>query len=89
MLFRSDLESANMLVSSVAMNLMMSADIDITEHLEITLTGKLAPIQWQSLLPKLQGRIKLELEDTLSIESSGANLITEITLTEAPTLALV
>ena len=84
-----DLEAANMLVSSVAMNLMMSADIDITEHLEIALTGKLAPIQWQSLLPKLQGRIKLELEDTLSIESSGANLITEITLTEAPTLALV
>ena len=39
-----DLESANMLVSSVAMNLMMSADIDITEHLEIALTGKLAPI---------------------------------------------
>ena len=84
-----DLESANMLVSSVAMNLMMSADIDITEHLEITLTGKLAPIQWQSLLPQLQGRIKLELEDTLSVESSGANLITEITLTQAPTLALV
>jgi glycosyltransferase involved in cell wall biosynthesis len=84
-----DLESANMLVSSVAMNLMMSADIDITEHLEIALTGKLAPIQWQALLSKLNGRIKLELEDASALESSGANLISEIKLTEAPALALV
>jgi glycosyltransferase involved in cell wall biosynthesis len=84
-----DLESANMLVSSVVMNLMMSADIDITEHLEIALTGKLASIQWQSLLPKLHGRIKLELEDISAIELSGTNLISEIILTEAPALALV
>jgi glycosyltransferase involved in cell wall biosynthesis len=84
-----DLDSANMLVSSVAMNLMMGADLDITEHLEIALTGKLAPIQWQSLLPKLNGRIKLELENVSAVESSGANLINKIKLTEAPVLALV
>jgi glycosyltransferase involved in cell wall biosynthesis len=84
-----DLESANMLVSSVAMNLMMSADINLTEHLEIAFTGQLAPIQWQSLLPKLNGRIKLELEDVSALKSSGANLISEIKLTEAPVLALV
>jgi glycosyltransferase involved in cell wall biosynthesis len=84
-----DLEAANMLISSIAMNLMMSADIDITEQLEIALTGKLSPIQWQSLLPKLQGRIKLELEDVSAVELSGANLVSEIKLTEAPVLALV
>jgi glycosyltransferase involved in cell wall biosynthesis len=84
-----DLESVNMLVSSIAMNLMMSADMDITEHLEIALTGKLAPIQWQALLPKLHGRIKLELEDISVVELSGTNLISEIILTEAPALALV
>jgi glycosyltransferase involved in cell wall biosynthesis len=84
-----DIEAANMLISGVVMNLMMSSDIDITEHLEIALTGKLALIQWQALLPKLHGRIKLELEDARSIQSSGANLITEIKLTEAPALALV
>jgi glycosyltransferase involved in cell wall biosynthesis len=84
-----DLEAANMLISSIAMNLMMSADLDITEHLEIALTGKLAPMQWQSLLPKLQARIKLELEDISAVESSGSNLISEITLTETPVLALV
>jgi hypothetical protein len=84
-----DIESANMLISGIAMNLMMSADIDITEHLEIVLTGDLAAIQWQVLLPKLHGRIKLELEDAAAIELSGANLISEIQLTEAPDLALV
>ncbi len=71
------------------MNLMMSVDIDITEYLEIALTGELASIQWQELLPKLQGRIKLEREDVRSIESSGANLINEIQLVESPTLVLV
>jgi glycosyltransferase involved in cell wall biosynthesis len=84
-----DLDAANMLVSSIAMNLMMSTDLDITEHLEIALTGKLASIQWETLLPKLRGRIKLELEDVGAVESSGANLISEIRLTEVLTLALV
>jgi glycosyltransferase involved in cell wall biosynthesis len=84
-----DIESVNMLVSGIAMNLMMGSDIDITEHLEIALTGNLAPIQWQALLPKLHGRIKLEQEDVNAIESSGANLISEIQLTETPSLSLV
>jgi glycosyltransferase involved in cell wall biosynthesis len=84
-----DIESVNMLISGIAMNLMMGADIDITEHLEIALTGELATIQWQALLPKLHGKIKLGLEDVRSIESSGANLISEIPLTEALALALV
>ena len=83
-----DPEAANMLISSVAMNLMMSEGIDITESIAISLTGDLASIQWQSLLPKLQGRIKLELEDTRSIESSGANVISEIQLA-SPILTLV
>jgi glycosyltransferase involved in cell wall biosynthesis len=84
-----DLESANMLVSGIAMNLMMSADIDITEHVEISLTGKLATIQWQELRPKLRGRIKLELEDVEAIESSGCSLVNEIKLAQVPSLALV
>jgi glycosyltransferase involved in cell wall biosynthesis len=84
-----DIESANMLVSGIAMNLMMAADLDITEYLEIALTGKLSSIQWQALLPKLQGRIKLELEDAIALESSGANLISEIQLSESPTFALI
>jgi FkbM family methyltransferase len=84
-----DLEFANMSIAGVAMNLMMSADIDITEYLEIVLMDELSAIQWQFLLPKLEGRIKFELEDTRSIESSGANLINQVQLTESPVLALV
>ncbi len=84
-----DLEAANMLIAGISINLMMSTDIDITEHVEIALMGKLAPIQWRSLLPKLQGRIKLELESMDAIESAGANLISEIELIEVPSLALV
>jgi glycosyltransferase involved in cell wall biosynthesis len=84
-----DPEAADMLISSIAMNLMMSAGIDITESLLISLTGKLLPIQWQALLPKLQGRIKLELEDAIAVETSGANLIPAIQLTELPILTLV
>jgi hypothetical protein len=92
-----DLEAANVLISGVAMNLMMGADIDITEQLEIFLTGKLAAIQWQELLPKIRGRIKLELEDIDAIlqvrgyanESSGCSLVNEIKLPQVPSLALV
>jgi hypothetical protein len=67
----------------------MGADLDITEYLEIALTGKLSSIQWQSLLPKLHGRIKLELEDAQEIESSGTNLIHEIQLAESSVLVSV
>jgi glycosyltransferase involved in cell wall biosynthesis len=92
-----DLESANMLIAGVAMNLMMSADIDIAEHLEIAFTGQLTPMQWQVLLPKLRGRIKLELEDVDAMlkvrgyanNSSDMNLLGEIKLAEALSLALV
>jgi glycosyltransferase involved in cell wall biosynthesis len=84
-----DPEAADSLIAGVAMNLMMSAEIDITESLAISFTGQLAPIQWKKLLPKLAGRIKLDLENGDAIDSSGANLISEIHLTEAPILALV
>ena len=84
-----DSEAAEMLISNIAMNIMMSEGIDITESLLISLTGKLTLIQWQALLPKLQGRIKLELEDAIAVESSGANLINEIQLSESSTFALV
>jgi glycosyltransferase involved in cell wall biosynthesis len=84
-----DLETANILISSIAMNLMMSTDVDITEYIEISLTDKLAPIQWRSLLPKLRGKIGLEREDIQAIELSGATSLNELDLAESPSLALV
>jgi glycosyltransferase involved in cell wall biosynthesis len=81
-----DLDAANMLISGVAMNLMMAAEIDITEHLEIALTGELAPIQWQQLLPKLTGKIALDLEDKQAIELAQAASLPEVSSIELSAL---
>ena len=58
----TDIEIANNLISAVIMNLMLTEELDVTEFMAISLTGKLAPIQWSMLLPKLHGKLKLELE---------------------------
>jgi glycosyltransferase involved in cell wall biosynthesis len=72
-----EIEVANSLVAAVAMNLMMTEDIDITESLAISLTGRLAPIQWSALLPKLHGKIKLELENLEVIDLAHPQLMSE------------
>lgn len=56
-------EDAEMFLSSVAMNLMMAEDIDITEDLQISLVGELSHNQWKALLASIQGRIVLECEN--------------------------
>ncbi|BAZ32862.1 type 11 methyltransferase [Cylindrospermum sp. NIES-4074] len=56
-------EDAELLLSSVTMNLLMQEDLDITEGLEISLLGNLADIQWEALLPRINTRIVLEHED--------------------------
>ncbi len=66
----TDIEIANNLISAVIMNLMLTEELDVTEFIAISLTGKLAPIQWSMLLPKLHGKIKLELEHLHVIELS-------------------
>lgn len=56
-------EDAEMLLSSVMMNMMMQEDVDITESLEISTVGSLPNIQWKALLPRINARIILEHED--------------------------
>ncbi len=53
-------EDAEMFLSSVAMNLLMESDLDMTEELEISLIGELSNIQWKTLLSRIQARIILE-----------------------------
>ena len=84
-----DIEIANELIAGVMMNIMMVEDIDITEYLGISLTGKLASIQWSALLPKLDGKIKLELENLQVIDLSNPQLIDEIQLLESLDLNVV
>ncbi|MBW4620075.1 MAG: FkbM family methyltransferase [Cyanosarcina radialis HA8281-LM2] len=69
-------EDANMFLSSIAMNLMMAEELDVSEGPEISLVGQLSEIQWQALLPKLQGRIVLENEDREAIASAKAENLT-------------
>ncbi|QFS43151.1 glycosyltransferase [Nostoc sphaeroides] len=56
-------EDAELFLSSVAMNLLVEEDLDVTEGLEISLVKKLADIQWEALLPRINARIILEHED--------------------------
>ncbi|MEG4918222.1 class I SAM-dependent methyltransferase [Microcoleus sp. B7-D4] len=62
-------EDANLALSSVAMNLLMEEDLDVSEGPEITLIGQLSNIQWEALIPRLQGRIVLEHENKEAIAS--------------------
>jgi FkbM family methyltransferase len=56
-------EDAELLLSSITMNLLMEEDLDITNGLEITLLNNLSDIQWSALLPRVHARICLVLED--------------------------
>jgi hypothetical protein len=59
------------------MNLMMTEDVDITKSLAISLTGRLAPMQWSALLPKLHGKIKMQLENLEVIDLAHPQLMSE------------
>ncbi|MBD2344442.1 class I SAM-dependent methyltransferase [Anabaena subtropica] len=56
-------EDAELLLSSVTMNLLMEEDLDITNGIEISLVANLSEIQWKTLLPRIHGRITLEHEN--------------------------
>jgi predicted O-linked N-acetylglucosamine transferase (SPINDLY family) len=56
-------DDANLLLSSVAMNLLMEEEVDMTHGPEISLVGQMGKIQWEALLPRLQGQIALENEN--------------------------
>ena len=58
-----DENEANLLLSSVAMHLLMEEELEIPEHVEISLLGGLAEIQWRSLLPRIRACISIENEN--------------------------
>ncbi|WP_392534984.1 FkbM family methyltransferase [Nostoc sp. C117] len=65
-------EDAELFLSSVAMNLLVEEDLDVTEGLEISLVKNLADIQWEALLPRLNARIILEHEDKQALAQVSA-----------------
>lgn len=60
-------EDANLVLSSVAMNLLMEEDLDVSDGPEISLIGQLSEIQWEALMPRLHGRVVLENENRQAI----------------------
>jgi len=60
------IENAEMFLSSVAMNLLME-DLDISDTIDISLVGKLGDMQWQSLLPRIYGRVILSNEAKINL----------------------
>ncbi|WP_367267754.1 FkbM family methyltransferase [Okeania sp. SIO2C9] len=60
-------EDADLILSSVAMNLLMESELEVDEGPEIVLVGELSQIQWSALIPQLQGRIKLDNENKEAI----------------------
>ncbi|WP_341730460.1 methyltransferase type 11 [Microcoleus sp. EPA2] len=68
-------EDAHLLLSSVAMNLLMEEDLDVSEGPEISLIGQLSEIQWEVLIPRLHGKIGLEHENKEAIAHAKAEKI--------------
>jgi predicted O-linked N-acetylglucosamine transferase (SPINDLY family)/GT2 family glycosyltransferase len=65
-------EEADMLLSSLTMNLLMEDDVDISEGPEISLLGKVSDRQWKTLLPRIQTRIALATDNQEAIAQAKA-----------------
>jgi FkbM family methyltransferase len=68
-------EDANLTLSSVAMNLLMEEDLDVSDGPEISLIGELSKIQWEALMIHIHGRVVLEHENKEVIAGLGAEEI--------------
>ncbi|WP_287524163.1 FkbM family methyltransferase, partial [Okeania sp. SIO2C2] len=79
-------EDADLILSSVAMNLLMESELEVDEGPEIVLVGELSQIQWSALIPQLQGRIKLEHENEEALTQVKADTIKLIELDSLKTL---
>jgi FkbM family methyltransferase len=75
-----DLERGNFILSAAGMELMMNEDLDITDYLDVSLLDKLSPLKCIELLPKLHGRISLELEDSTAMDQFDLHALDRVNL---------
>ncbi|MBW4686213.1 MAG: FkbM family methyltransferase [Komarekiella atlantica HA4396-MV6] len=68
-------EEADMLLSSLTMNLLMEGDVDITEGPEISLLGKMGDMQWKTLLSQIHTRIALRIDNQQAIAQVKAETL--------------
>ena len=71
-------EDADLLLSSVAMDLLMEESVEVDEGPEIVLVGDLSEAQWSVLIPQLWGRIQLEDENQDAMYTVHADRVTPI-----------
>ena len=65
-------DEANLFLSSVALNLMMEEDLEISENLNFSFIHNLSTMEWDALLPQVLARIQFaqeNLPDREAIES--------------------
>jgi cephalosporin hydroxylase len=65
-------EDANLIISSVVMNILLQADLDETDVPEISLLGQLSQFQWAALIPHILYRVVLDHENQQNILQVGA-----------------
>jgi cephalosporin hydroxylase len=65
-------EDANLVLSSVIMNILMQEDLDETDVPEVSLLGTLSEMQWKALLPRIHYRVVLENENQQAVAQAGA-----------------
>ncbi len=75
-------EDADLLLSSIVMNLLMEEDLDVTAEIEISLMGNLSKIQWEALMERLHARIILTHENQEAIAQVGADRISTYQLVD-------
>ncbi|MGL5135365.1 MAG: glycosyltransferase, partial [Planktothrix sp.] len=73
-------EEADLILSSVVMNLLMEEELDIEQGPDISLLGELTQPQWLNLLSIVQGRISLDMENLAIIEKFDGIEIPEFSL---------
>ena len=62
-------EEANLLLSSVAMNLLMEEDLEMSENLNFSFIENLSLSQWEALLPNVLARIQFDREKLPELEA--------------------
>jgi glycosyltransferase involved in cell wall biosynthesis len=74
-------EEVNFFLSSTIMNLLIEENVDMEAGLEISLVGKLDPIQYSLLRSRLQSRIILNHQNDIEIVQSGIDVIPAFQIT--------
>ncbi|NER93585.1 MAG: hypothetical protein F6J86_07060 [Symploca sp. SIO1B1] len=64
-------EEADMVISTVVMNLLYEADLEITAEPEISLLRNLSKWQWEDLCQQITSRITMNHENTAAIITAG------------------